>query len=74
MSFIKKIFSPDTPDFEEPEMDVPSYEDEQRELEQRRLLEEQERKRRGRGSTILTDKGGLNEIDPENIDKKTLGG
>tara|TARA_R100000234_G_scaffold45512_1_gene27207 strand:+ start:2249 stop:2479 length:231 start_codon:yes stop_codon:yes gene_type:complete len=73
MSFIKKIFDPDPPDFQsqDPE-DTPSYEDEQRELEQRRLLEDQERKRKGRRSTILTDPGGLNEIADENIDQKVL--
>ena len=52
--------------------DTPSYEDEQRDLEQRRLLEDQERKKKGRRSTILTGGQGLNQIDDENINKKTL--
>ena len=52
--------------------DVPSLEDEQRELEQRRLLEEQEKRRRGRRSTILTGGEGLNDIEDENINQKTL--
>jgi hypothetical protein len=73
MSFIAKIFGMEPPEMEAPKTeDVPSYEDEQRELEQRRLLEDQERKKKGRRSTILTGGQGLNEIDDENIDKKTL--
>ena len=74
MSFVAKIFGLDDP----PPMetlkvdDVPSLEDEQRELEQKRILEEQERKRKGRRSTILTGSQGLNEIDDEDIDKKNL--
>ena len=73
MSFVAKIFGMDPPDMvETPIEEVPSYEDEQRELEQKRLLEEQERKRKGRRSTLLTGGQGLNEIDDENIDKKTL--
>ena len=45
MSFVAKIFGMDPPDMvETPIQEVPSYEDEQRELEQRRLLEEQEKK------------------------------
>ena len=48
MSFVAKIFGMDPPDMvETPIEEVPSYEDEQRELEQRRLLEEQEKKRKG---------------------------
>ena len=47
MSFVAKIFGMDPPDMvETPIQEVPSYEDEQRKLEQRRLLEEQEKKRR----------------------------
>ena len=42
---VAKIFGMDPPDMvETPIEEVPSYEDEQRELEQRRLLEEQEKK------------------------------
>lgn len=54
----------------EPE-DVPSYEDEQREALEEQKLKDAERKRKGRRSTILTETG-LNEIEEENIDKKTL--
>jgi hypothetical protein len=73
MSFIAKIFGMDPPEMEAPKTDdVPSLEDEQRELEQRRLLEEQEKRRRGRRSTILTGGEGLNDIEDENINQKTL--
>ena len=73
MSFIAKIFGMEPPEMESPPIeDTPSFEDEQRELEQKRLLEEQERKKKGRRSTLLTGGQGLNEIDDENIDKKTL--
>ena len=54
----------------EPE-DVPSYEDEQREALEEQKLKDAERKRKGRRSTLLTGSG-LNEIEDENIDKKTL--
>ena len=54
----------------EPE-DVPSYEDEQREALEEQKLKDAERKRKGRRSTILTGTG-LNEIEDENIDKKSL--
>ena len=57
------------PKMESPPIEeTPSFEDEQRELEQKRLLEEQEKKKKGRRSTILTGGQGLNEIDDENID------
>ena len=73
MSFIAKIFGMEPPEMESPPIEeTPSFEDEQRELEQKRLLEEQEKKKKGRRSTILTGGQGLNEIDDENIDKKTL--
>ena len=73
MSFIAKIFGMDPPVMESPPIDdTPSYEDEQRDLEQRRLLEDQERKKKGRRSTILTGGQGLNEIDDDNINKRTL--
>ena len=72
MSFISRIFSPEMPTFQSPNMNVPSYDDEQRELEQRRLLEEQEQNRKGRRSTILTGSQGLNEIEDENIRQRTL--
>ena len=52
--------------------DVPSFEDEQRELDEKRKLEEAERKRKGRRSTILTGGQGLNEIEDDEINKRTL--
>jgi len=73
MSFIAKIFGMDPPEMEQPPIDdTPSFEDEQRELEQRRLLEEQNKKRKGRRSTILTSGQGLNDIEDENINQRTL--
>ena len=73
MSFIAKIFGMDPPEMEQtPIDDTPSFEDEQRELEQRRLLEDQNKKRKGRRSTILTSGQGLNDIEDENINQKTL--
>ena len=73
MSFIAKIFGMEPPEMESPPIDdTPSFEDEQRDLDQRRLLEDQERKKKGRRSTILTGGQGLNEIDDDNINKKTL--
>ena len=68
--FKPKMPSPPPLVMPEPE-DTPSYEDEERDrLAEERLLEA-ERKRKGRRSTILTGTG-LNEIEDENIDKKTL--
>jgi hypothetical protein len=73
MSFIAKIFGMDPPKMEQPPIEeTPSFEDEERELEQRRLLEEQNKKRKGRRSTILTSGQGLNDIEDENINQKTL--
>ena len=51
--------------------DVPSYEDEERDAAAKAEMLEAERKRKGRRSTILTGTG-LNEIEDENIDKKSL--
>ena len=71
--FIKKILDIEPQVFEAPKVaDVPSFDDAERELEQRNLLKEQERKRKGRRSTILTGSQGLNEIADENINQKTL--
>ena len=53
------------------EKDVPSYEDEERAKLAAQKLEDSERKRKGRRSTILTGTG-LNEIEDNEIDKKTL--
>ena len=41
--------------------DVPNFDDEQRKKEQREALEESERRRTGRKSTILTGGAGLTE-------------
>ena len=57
------IQAPPEPDF--------SYEDEEREKAARAEMLEAERKRKGRRSTILTGSG-LNEIEDQNIKKKTL--
>ena len=54
----------------EPE-EAPSYEDEERDELAKAEMLEAERKRKGRRSTILTGTG-LNEIEDENINKKTL--
>lgn len=73
MGFLKKIFDPDPPQMiTQAVEDVPSYEDEQRALEERRKLLEAEKNRKGRRSTILTGGTGLNDIEEENIDQKTL--
>ena len=52
-------------------VDVPNYEDEERDAAAKAEMLEAERRRKGRRSTILTGTG-LNEIEEENIDKKTL--
>ena len=76
MSFIAKLFMPKTPAMPQltlPEVkDVPNYEDEARKKE----AEDEERRRmlnrKGRRSTILTGSSGLNPIEEENIEYKTL--
>tara|TARA_B100001057_G_C22786286_1_gene925703 strand:+ start:401 stop:631 length:231 start_codon:yes stop_codon:yes gene_type:complete len=73
MSFIKKIFNPDPPKFIQPVMeDIPEVDDEVREEEVEQELTKEERRRKGRRSTILTSSQGLNEIEDENINKRTL--
>ena len=52
--------------------DIPSYEDEEREAAEKQRLASIEKKRKGRRSTILSGSTGLNEIEDENIYKKTL--
>ena len=64
---------PPMPQLTLPEVkDVPNYEDEARKKE----AEDEERRRmlnrKGRRSTILTGSSGLNPIDEENIEYKTL--
>ena len=51
--------------------DVPDYEDEERRKLEQQNLEDAEKKRKGRRSTILTGTG-LTDIPEENIDQKTL--
>ena len=76
MSFIAKLFMPKMPSMPQivlPEVrDVPNYEDEARKKE----AEDEERRRalnrKGRRSTILTGSSGLNPIEEENIEYKTL--
>ena len=76
MSFIAKLFRPKTPVapvIKMPEVaDVPNYDDEQRKIDAARDLKDTMRKRKGRSSTILTTNSGLNEIDEDEISKKTL--
>ena len=52
-------------------VDVPNYEDEERDAAAKAEMLASERKRKGRRSTILTGSG-LNEIEDANVDKKTL--
>ena len=66
-----KISMPSAPPLVMPEVrDVPNLVDEDREREQRLALEEAERKRRGRKSTILTGGSGLS--DELELNQKTL--
>jgi len=52
-------------------VDVPNYEDEERDAAEEKEMLDAERRRKGRRSTILTGTG-LNDIEDANIDKKTL--
>jgi len=52
--------------------DVPTFEDADRDAEDRAALKAKELKRKGRRSTILSGSTGLNEIEDANISKKTL--
>ena len=52
-------------------VDVPNYEDEERDAAAKAEMLEAERKRKGRRSTILTGSG-LNEIEDANIKKPLL--
>ena len=54
------------------EKDVPSYEDEARDAEAAADERRRNRNRKGRRSTILNTSKGLDEIEDENINKKTL--
>ena len=76
MSFIAKIFMPKPPPMPQivlPEVkDVPNYEDEARKKEAEEDARRRALNRKGRQSTILTGSTGLNEVDEENIEYKTL--
>tara|TARA_R110000796_G_scaffold246322_1_gene371044 strand:- start:240 stop:443 length:204 start_codon:yes stop_codon:yes gene_type:complete len=52
--------------------DVPNYDDEQIKLDTARDLKDTMRNRKGRSSTILTSRSGLNDSDEDEIAKKTL--
>jgi len=52
-------------------VDVPDYEDEERDASAKKEMLAAERKRKGRRSTILTGTG-LNDVEDANIEKKTL--
>ena len=52
--------------------DVPSAEDEARRLEEAEDMKRRNRNRKGRRSTILTTNEGLDNIEDENLKKKTL--
>ena len=68
--FKPKIPAPPPIVMPEPE-EAPVYKDKERDAEAEAELLTAERKRKGRRSTILTGTG-LNEIEDENIKKKTL--
>lgn len=68
--FKPKIPAPPPIVMPEPE-EVPNYEDEERDAAAKQEMLDAERRRKGRRSTILTGTG-LNEIEDQNIDKKTL--
>jgi len=64
---------PEMPEIKMPEpKEVPNYDEEERKLEEARKLKEAAKNRKGRQSTILTTSSGLNEIDEDEINKKTL--
>ena len=65
---------PSPPALVQPDIkDVPNFEDEDRKKAEREALEESERKRRGRRSTILTGGKGLT-TEAETYQKSLLGG
>ena len=71
-SIFKKPKIPAPPPIVMPEpVDVPNYEDEERDKAAQAEMLAAERKRKGRRSTILTGSG-LNQIEDANVDKKTL--
>ena len=70
--FKPKINIPPPPAIEEPPAEVPTVDDPETNALEEQRLQEMERKRKGRRSTILTGSQGLNEIEEENIINKTL--
>ena len=52
--------------------DVPNYEDEARKKEEAEKQRRRASNRKGRKSTLLTGSGGLDEIDEENYEQKSL--
>ena len=71
-SIFKSPKMPPPPPIQAPPEPEFSYEDEAREKEAAEDERKRDRKRKGRRSTILTTSQGLNEIEDENIKKKSL--
>jgi len=72
MGFLKPPKIPAPPPLEMPSVDdVPEADDPELIAEQEAEQRAKDRKRKGRRSTILTGTG-LNEIEDQNINKKTL--
>ena len=78
MSFIAKLFMPKTPAMPQIVMpepaEVPNYDDgeDERKAQAAKELKEAAKNRKGRKSTILTTSTGLNEIEDEELNQKTL--
>ena len=78
MSFIAKLFMPKMPSMPQIVMpepaEVPNYDDgeDERKTQAAKELKEAAKNRRGRRSTILTTSAGLNEIEDEELNQKTL--
>ena len=71
-SIFKAPKMPAPPQMEMPSTDdVPEVDDAELKAEQEQKLKDLEKKRKGRRSTILTGTG-LNEIEDQNINKRTL--
>ncbi len=70
--FIRKIFNIEQPVLQPVQEEMPTYEDDVREEEVEQELTKEEKKRKGRRSTILTGPQGLTAIDDENIEQKYL--
>lgn len=69
-SIFKTPSIPTPPPMVDPVEDVPSLEDEARKAQEQEDMRRRDRNRKGRRSTILTSN--LDEIEDENIAKKTL--